>query len=84
MYSDQRNGRWQNLQNQRVRFCISDVYVPQPSQILAELHGRELLDGRVIEVSEGGEELGAFAVIEVEGLRRSVVVPIAKIVNRAT
>jgi len=57
------------------------VYVPEPAEILAELHGQDLLQGRVIDLSDRGSERGAFAVVVVDGLTNPVVVPVAKIVG---
>ena len=69
----------QNVRNRWVNFRISDVYVPDPSQILRELHGRDLLQGKIIDVSDSGTQQEAFAVVEVEGLKQPVVVPMNRI-----
>jgi hypothetical protein len=60
--------------NPWVQFRINDAYVPEPAQILMELHGKDELLGKVIDVSlsEGYGEM--FAVVEVDGLSRPVVV----------
>ena len=68
-----------NVRNRWVNFRISDVYVPDPYQILKELHGRDLLQGKVIDVSDSGTQQEAFAVVEVEGLAQPVVVPMNRI-----
>ena len=68
-----------NVRNRWVNFRISDVYVPDPSQILRELHGRDLLQGKIIDVSDSGAPQEAFAVVEVEGLAQPVVVPMNRI-----
>ena len=47
---------------------------PEPAQILMELHGRELLRGEIIDISDSGDREDAFAVVDVEGLSQSVVV----------
>jgi hypothetical protein len=44
-----------------------------------ELHGRDLLQGRVIDMSDSGAQQEAFAVVEVEGLAQPVVVPMNRI-----
>jgi hypothetical protein len=62
-----------------VNFRICDVYIPDPGQILTELHGKDLLQGKVIDVSDSGAEQEAFAVVEVEGLAQPVVVPMNRI-----
>jgi len=60
--------------NPWVQFRIDDVYVPEPAQILAELHGKDVLQGKLIDLSDNDSQDGAFAVVEVEGLSRPVVV----------
>ena len=81
-----RTGAWrrsrqqsQNVRNRWVNFQINDIYIPDPGQILNELHGNDLLQGRVIDMSDGGTELEAFAVVEVEGLKQPIVVPMNRI-----
>jgi hypothetical protein len=44
-----------------------------------ELHGKDLLQGRVIDLSDSGNQNEAFAVVEVEGLSQPVVVPVKHI-----
>jgi hypothetical protein len=44
-----------------------------------ELHGRDLLQGKVIDMSDSGTHHEAFAVVEVEGLMQPVVVPMNRI-----
>jgi hypothetical protein len=60
--------------NDWVNFKIKHVRVPEPAEILMKLHGDDLLQGRIIQVSDSGFEQEAFAAIEVEGLRQLVVV----------
>jgi hypothetical protein len=55
-----------------VQFRIDDAYVPEPAQILMELHGKEVLEGKIIDVSDSGTQNEAFAVVEVEGLSQPV------------
>jgi hypothetical protein len=81
MHADPRNSDPGTLKNKYVHFHIHDAYVPEPAQILAELHGHDLLRGQIIDVSDDGTEPGAFVVVEVDGFSRPVVVPVAKIVD---
>ena len=67
------------MRNRWVNFQINDIYIPDSGQILNELHGNDLLQGRVIDMSDGGTELEAFAVVEVEGLKQPIVVPMNRI-----
>ena len=82
-------GKWKKpnhefcVPNRYVHFHISDVYVPEPAQLLALLHGQDLLEGRIVELSDSGIQAQAFAVVEVAGISQPVVVPVAKIVDFA-
>ena len=67
--------RYPNVRTHWVNFKIKDVYVPDPAQLLMDLHGGDLLQGKVIDSSDSGFQQDAFAVIEVEGLAQPVVVP---------
>ena len=63
------------VKNRHVEFHIQDVYYPDKTAVLEELHGKDLLQGRVVETTKGpkGE---MYAVIEVEGLGQPVIVPV--------
>ena len=69
----------ENVRNRWVNFKIKDVYVPDPAQILMELHGNDLLQGKIIDASDSGFQQDAFAVVEVEGLAQPLVVPMNRI-----
>ena len=64
-----------NLRNRLVHFRIMDIRFPEPAQVLAQLHGQDVLQGRVVDMSDSGDDARAFAVVEVEGLEQQVVVP---------
>jgi hypothetical protein len=69
------SGRSQkNVPNAWVQFRINNVYVPEPAQILLELHGKDELLGKVIDLSLSEAHGEIFAVVEVDGLSRPVVV----------
>lgn len=68
-----------DLRNQRVSFRIRDIYLPDPAQVLFDLHGNDLLEGKVADLSDNGSVIEAFAVIEVEGLDQPVIVPIDRL-----
>ena len=53
--------------------------MPDPAQILMELHGDDLLQGKIIDSSDSGLQQDAFVVVEVEGLAQPVVVPMNRI-----
>jgi hypothetical protein len=65
-----------SVRNRWVHFKVNDVYFPDPAEILRELHGDDLLQGKVLDMSDRGTEEGAFLVVEVEGLPEPVVVPV--------
>jgi len=52
------------------------LYNREPDrQILDELDGNDLLQGKVVNVSDGERHLEALAVVEVGGSKQPVVVP---------
>jgi len=70
-----------DLRNQRVRFKISDIYLPDPLVILNKLHGEDVLEGRVLDISDNGTRPEQFAVIEVAKLDQIIIVPLASVNN---
>lgn len=80
MFPDPHEDDPPELTGKQVRFRIRDVYVPEPAQILEDLHGQDLLCGRIIDISDRGERQRSYAVVQVEGLVRPVVVPMAKVI----
>jgi len=57
-----------------VRFRIRDVHIPTPQQLLARLHENDLLEGRVAEFTDSGENAAAFAVVEIPQFEQPVIV----------
>jgi hypothetical protein len=70
-----------DLRNRWVHFSVTDVYFPDREKVLVDLYGNNVLQGRVVDVSEGGPPQGSFAVVSVEGLEKPVVVPIDRILE---
>jgi hypothetical protein len=70
-----------DLRNRLVHFRICDVYIPDPEKVLFELCGADVLQGKVLDVSGSGAQRDTFAVIEVEGLKDRVVVPVDRIIG---
>jgi hypothetical protein len=68
-----------DLRNQTVNFRICDVYLPDPATVAMNLYGENLLQGRVIDVSDSGEAESAFAIVEVEGIDQPLIVPADRI-----
>jgi hypothetical protein len=46
-----------------------------------QLHGDDLLQGKIIDSSDSGCQQDAFVVVEVEGLAQPVVVPMNRIIG---
>jgi hypothetical protein len=69
------------LKHRWVNFRIRDVYYPEAEKVLTELHRDDLLQGRVLELSDAGSTNDAFVVVQVEGLSQPVVIPTACILS---
>ena len=70
-----------DLKNHTVNFRICDVYLPDPATVAMDLYGENLLQGRVIDVSDSGDAESAFAVVKVEGIEQLVVVAADRILS---
>jgi hypothetical protein len=73
--------RAMDLRDRWVHFRICDVYHPDPAQVLVDLHGNDVLSGKVIDLSDSGKQENAFVAVEVEGLRQAVIVPVERILE---
>jgi hypothetical protein len=69
------------LKNRWVSFRIRDVYIPDPVKILMDLHGGDILQGKVIDLSDNGTEKELFIVVEVEGIEQPVIVPVGRVIG---
>ena len=70
-----------DLKDQRVQFKIRNVYHPDPTQVLFDLYGDDLLTGKVIALSDSGMQKDAFVVVEVEGIDELMIVPVEHILS---
>jgi hypothetical protein len=70
-----------DLRDRWVHFRICDVYHPDPTQVLIDLHGNDVLSGKVIDLSDSGKQENAFIEVEVQGLRQAVIVPVERILE---
>ena len=68
-----------DLRNHQVRFKISDIYLPDPLVILNQLHGEDMLEGRVLDISDSGTKPEQYAVIEIPKLDQIIIVPLASV-----
>jgi len=67
------------LRDRRVDFRIRDVFIPDPEKLLLTLYGDDILQGRVLDLSDSGDEREAYAVVAVDGLEEPVIVPVKQI-----
>jgi hypothetical protein len=70
-----------DLKNHTVNFRICDIFYPDCQQVLFQLHGNDVLRGRVVDLSESGTVDGSFAEIKVDGLAEQVIVPLERIIG---
>jgi len=70
-----------DLRNRLVNFKVRDVYLPDARELLMELYGNDILQGKVLDLSDSGTAKQAFAVVEVEGVSHHVVVPMERILG---
>ena len=70
-----------DLRDQRVQFKIRDVYHPDPAQVLFDLHGNDLLTGKVVDLSDSGMQKDVFVVVEVEGIEELLIVLVERILG---
>jgi hypothetical protein len=68
------------LKDRWVHFQARDVYYPEPATVLTELHGEDLFQGVVVDVTDGGEN-GRYAVVEVEGVKQPLIVAVRHILG---
>ncbi len=58
----------------RVSFRIADVFLPEPSEVLANLTTEAETNGVVVEFSDSGNNLHAYAVVRIAA-EQSVLLP---------
>ena len=59
----------------RVSFRISDVYLPEPTEVLANLTPETEANGVVVEFSDSGNDSRAYAVVRIT-MNQSVLLPV--------
>ena len=75
------NSAFETLKGRYVQFLVRDIHLPEPIVVLHELHAEEVLEGKVVDISDSGTEGGAFVVIEVNGLRQPCIVAVERILR---
>jgi hypothetical protein len=68
------------LKDRWVHFQARDVYHPDPAAVLTELHGADLFQGLVVDITDGGDT-GRYAVVAVEGLKQPLIVAVRHILG---
>ena len=68
--SAQSDGLCMDWRNKRVHFRIRDVYIPEAEKLVMKLHGDDLLQGTVVDVTRGEGGDACYAMIKVPGLDR--------------
>lgn len=70
-----------DIRNRLVNFKMRDVYMPDARDVSLELHAGDILQGRVLDLTDSGATKRAFVVVEVEGIGRHVIVPMDHIIS---
>jgi hypothetical protein len=60
----------------RVRFRISDVYLPEPAEVLANLTADTEVNGVILEFSDSGDSPRIYAVVQITS-RQIVLLPVS-------
>jgi len=69
------------LRHRWVHFRIRDVWHPKPEQVLMDLHGNEVLLGKVIDLSDSGRQTEVFVVVEVKGIEQALILPVERLLG---
>jgi hypothetical protein len=70
---------FEQYRGKSVTFSVQDIYLPDPTAVLAELHGNDTLTGTVIDLSDDArDERTAFLVVEVEHIQGPCIVAIER------
>jgi hypothetical protein len=70
-----------DIRGRLVNFNVRDVYIPDPREILVELYANDILQGRVLDLTDSGTNKKAFVVVEVERVSRHLIVPMERILS---
>ena len=62
----------------RVRFRVSDVFLPEPAEVLANLTPDVEANGVVVEFSDSGSSPWAYAVVRITA-QQSVLLPVGSL-----
>lgn len=76
-----RNPETAELRSKWVHFRIRDVHIPDPQALLIDLYGDDLLQGQVVDASDGGPGQGTFVVVRVDRIVQPVIVPVDRVLG---
>ena len=65
-----------DLIEQRVHFRVRDVQFPEAGDLLWELYGNEVLEGKVIELTSTADDGQPYVVVQLDGERPAVIVAV--------
>jgi hypothetical protein len=68
------NDRW-------VHFRIRDVFHPEPAALLDQLHGDDILQGRVIDMTQSSTDDRAYVVVEVPDLEQRLILRVDRVLG---
>lgn len=69
------------LLNKFVRFKVSDVTIPAPQTVVTELYGGDIVQGKVVDITESGGQEQAFIVVKVEAMKDFLILPAEKVIG---
>ncbi|MEK6801866.1 MAG: hypothetical protein AABZ34_04265 [Nitrospirota bacterium] len=69
------------LLNRFVRFKVSDVTIPGPQEVVNELYGRDMVQGKVVDITVSGTMEQAFIIVQVEGMNAPLILPAEKVIG---
>jgi hypothetical protein len=64
-----------------VHFRIRDVFHPEPAALLDRLHGDDILQGRVIEMTKSSTDDQAYVVVEVPDMAWQLIVRVDRVLG---
>jgi hypothetical protein len=71
------------LLNRFVRFKVSDVTIPSPQEVVNELYGGDIVQGKVVDITGNGIDERAFIVVKVNGMKPHLILPAEKVIGLA-
>lgn len=69
------------LMNRLVRFKVSDVTIPAPQTVVTEIYGRDIMQGKVVDITESGTDEQTFIVVKVEAMKDVLILPAGKVIG---